>query len=104
MEKGGFFEAASKNEQKMNRVYSCTHTHTHFLLFAGQNCLQTWSFCFCPAETGDCHVVQRQCIGGKRLSSCKYRLGTTAQELLHITALSIMSAILPRMSTTKVLH
>lgn len=36
MEKGGFFEVASKNEQKMNRVYSCTHiqTRTSFYLLA----------------------------------------------------------------------
>lgn len=87
----------AENEQG---VFMHTYTDTHFLLFAGQNCLQTWSFCFCPAETGDCHVVQRQCAGGKRLSSCKYRLGTTAQELLHRTALN-MSAIVPKMSTTK---
>lgn len=91
----------AENEQG---VFMHTYTDTHFLLFAGQNCLQTWSFCFCPAETGDCHVVQRQCAGGKRLSSRKYRLGTTAQELLHSTALNMTSAIVPKTSTTKVLH
>lgn len=122
MEKGGSSEVTSKSEQKMNRVYSHAHTNIYFfpLLFAflyseGQNCLQTWIFWFCPAETGTCHVVKRHYVRKRdpsqnsqapkhipcMLSSTDLS-GTSAQELTHITALNVINAIPLKISRAKV--
>lgn len=79
MEKGGSSGVTSKKGAE-NEQGIFTHSFFPSLLFAGQDCLQTWMLWFCPAETESFHVVKRHYAGERHSSeqSRKYRFLRTS--------------------------